>query len=409
MSEVLAVIKHFLSDAKSQVKFHRHIIKIDNLDKGQLGVLENIDELYQLFPEKDSLTAQEIKVYIKSKNPSRDTTYVEAIIDSSFEQNIGPEITQSLIEGVVEQHMAAKIMAIAAPIVSNQTRGGLIEVEDVLQEYHDLVALADRPDQLQDCDMSYQDAMEYRATDSGIKWPLKILNTCIGGVAPSLGLVAARPDKGKTSFLMNCLAYFAHQLKGTDHQLLYCGNEEGIVGLKARCGVSLLGVQTEWAEVNTVAFGQQVGAKNGGCIRFHGGITSVRDVETLIKRYEPVVVIADQIGKFKIPGSQLEGPAGLAQVYQWFREASNTYSTMVLGAAQLGASADNKQWPTMSDINASKTDVPGELDFYVAIGFLDETGMETVRFINVAKNKLKYGRKGRDQVSFSAETCRYKG
>jgi hypothetical protein len=407
--EVLSIIKHFLADSKAQVKFHRHIIKIDNLDKGQLGVLENIDELYQLFPDKGSLTAQEIKVYIKSKYPSRDNTYVEAIIDSSMGQQIGPEISQSLMEGVVEQHMAAKIMAICSPIVSNQKRGGLIETEDVLQEYHDLVALTDRPDQLQDCDMSYKDAMEFRATDSGIKWPLKILNTCIGGVSPSLGLVAARPDTGKTSFILNCLAYFALQLKGTDHQLLYCGNEEGIVGLKARCGVSLLGVETEWAEANTVAFGQQVEAKNGGCIRYHGGITSTRDVETLIKRYEPVVVVADQIGKFKIPGNQVEGPAGLALVYQWFREIGNTYNTMVLGAAQIGASGANKQWPTMSDINASKTDVPGELDFLITIGFLDETGMETVRFINVAKNKLKYGRKGRDQVTFSAETCRYKG
>jgi hypothetical protein len=326
-----------------------------------------------------------------------------------MEQKIGPEITRSLIETVVERHMAAKMMAICAPIVSNQKSGGLVEAEDVLQEYHDLVALSDRPDQLQDCDMSYQDAMEFRATDSGIKWPLKILNTCIGGVAPSLGLVAARPDKGKTSFLMNCLAFWAAQLRGTDHQLLYCGNEEGIVGLKARCGVSLLGVDTEWAEANTKAFGEQVSQRGGNCIRFHGGITNVRDVETLIKRYSPVAVIADQIGKFKIPGSQLEGPAGLAQVYQWFREAANTHSTMILGAAQLGASAENKQWPTMSDINASKTDVPGELDFLILIGFVDETGMETVRFVNVGKNKLKYGRKGRDQVTFSAERCRYKG
>jgi hypothetical protein len=407
--EILAVIKHFLTDAKSQVKFHRHIIKIDNLDKGQLGVLENIDELYQLFPEKDSLTAQEIKVYIRKKNPSRDTAYVDAIIDSSMDQKIGPEITQNLIEAVIERHMAAKIMAICSPIVSNQTSGGLIDTEDVMQEYHDLVAMKDRADQLQDCDMSFEDAMQYRATDSGIKWPLDILNKCIGGVAPSLGLVIARPDTGKTSFILNCLAYFAHQLKGTDHQLLYCGNEEGIVGLKARCGVSLLGVDTEWAEQNSRAFGQAVEAKNGGCIRFHGGVNNTRDVETLIKRYTPLVVVADQIAKFHIPGNKVEGPAGLALTYQWFREAGQTYNTMVMGVAQADIQGDNKQWITMANVNASKTDVPGELDWLIGIGFLNETGMENIRFVNIGKNKLKYGRKGRDQVTFNPETCRYTG
>ena len=101
MSEVLAIIKHFLSDSAHQVKFHRHIVKIDNLDKGQRGVLDNINELYELFPEKKSLTPQEIKVYIKSKNPSRDSTYVNAIVDSAMNQSIGPEITQSLIEAVI--------------------------------------------------------------------------------------------------------------------------------------------------------------------------------------------------------------------------------------------------------------------------------------------------------------------
>jgi hypothetical protein len=79
-----------------------------------------------------------------------------------------------------------------------------------------------------------------------------------------------------------------------------------------------------------------------------------------------------------------------------------------MGVAQADAAGANKQWLTMDNINASKTDVPGELDWGIGIGSVDEQGMETVRFINIFKNKLKYGRKGRDQVSFTAETCRYK-
>jgi hypothetical protein len=82
---------------------------------------------------------------------------------------------------------------------------------------------------------------------------------------------------------------------------------------------------------------------------------------------------------------------------------------MVIGVAQADIKGDNQQWLTMANVNASKTDVPGELDWLIGIGMLNEAGMETARFINVGKNKLKYGRKGRDQVSFSAETCRYKG
>jgi replicative DNA helicase len=405
--EVLAVIKHFMLDSSQQVKFHRHMKRIDNLDRGQEGVLDSIDELYQLFPDKNSLTTAELKAYIKKKNPSRDIEYVSAIIDSAMDQKIGKEVSQMLIEAVIERHMATKAMAIASPVVSNQKTGDwAIQTEAVLQEYYDLVGMADRADQLQDCDMSFQEAIEFRATDSGIKWPINPLNKAIGGVEPSLGLVIARPDCGKTSFILNCLAYFAAQLRGTDHQLLYCGNEEGIIGLKARFGVSLLGVESEWAEQNPQAFGQQVEQRNGSCVRFHSGVRSTRDVETLIKRYNPLVTVADQIAKFKIPGNTEEGPKALASVYSWFRNASQDFSTMVMAVAQADVKAG--QWVTMDNINGSKTDVPGELDWGIGIGMLDEPGMETTRFFNIFKNKMKYGRKGRGQVSFFPEKCRYK-
>jgi hypothetical protein len=303
--------------------------------------------------------------------------------------------------------MAAKAMAVCSPIVSNQKTGGFIELEDIMGEYRELCTLMDRPDTLNDCDVSFQEAIEYRATDSGIKWPIGILNKCMGGVEPSLGLVIARPDTGKTSFILNCLAYFALQLKGTDRQLLYCGNEEGIMGLKARCGVSLIGCKTEWAEQNARQFGELVDRKNGNCIRFHGGVRNTRDVEVLIKRYNPVVTVLDQLPKFVLPGNKAEGPVGMANVYGWFREKSQVYSTMMMGVAQ--ADAKSGIWINMDNINGSKTDVPGELDWGMGIGFDSEPGMEFARFINIFKNKMKYGRKGRDQVSFDPETCRYKG
>lgn len=408
MAELYSIIKHFMLDSASQVKFHRHVMKVDNIDKGQAGVLEHIDELYQLFPEKTSITEAELKTYIAHKFPSRDPSFTNDIITSAFAADIGPEITKSLIEAFIEKQMAAKSLGLGAPYVSNQKSGGWRSaLNEVIHEYDDLIDMSDRTDQLQDCDISYQEAMEFRATDSGIRWPIDILNKCMGGVEPNLGLIIARSDTGKTSFILNCLAYFAYQLKGTNQQLLYCGNEEGTIGLKARCGVSLLGVTTEWAENNTRAFGEQVTKKNGDCIRYHGGMRNVRDVEVLLKRYKPLVIVADQIAKFKIPGSKLEGPAGLAETYGWFRDKAKEYNTLVLGVAQADAKAHNQQWLSDIHINASKTDVPGELDFGIGIGFLIEAGMENIRFMNIFKNKQKYGRKGRGQVNFDAERCRY--
>jgi len=273
--EILSILKHFMTDSNQQVKFHRHMMKIDNLDRNHVQLFETLDELYTLFPDKSSVNVDEVRVYLQSKYPSRDMTYLVDVANSAMNQKIGKEVTLKLIESAIEYQMASKLMATCAAVISRQKTGVLLaETDSVTQEYSDLLTGADRPDQLQDCDISFEDAIRFRATDSGIKWPLTILNNCIGGVDPSLGLVIARPDTGKTSFILNCLAFFASQIKGTGRQLLYCGNEEGIEGLKARCGVSLLGVETEWAENNPREFGKRVLSRGGGCIRFHGGMRS---------------------------------------------------------------------------------------------------------------------------------------
>lgn len=403
--EILSVIKHFMNSAASQVKFHRHIMKIDNLDRGFREVLTTIDELYQLFPEKGNITPTELTTYFCRKFPSRDITYLTDIIKSAQEQTIGPEITINLIEAVIERHMAAKIAAVCAPVIGNQKTGVLSDVDEIMYEYRELCSTASQPDDLSECTMSFQEAIEYRAHDTGLRWPLKILNDCIGGYQPaSLGLVIARPDTGKTSFVLNSIAFLAHQLRGTDHQMLYCNNEEHIIGIKARFGVSLLGCNSLWAEQNPKEFDKQVSKKNGNCVRFHGGVRSTRAVEMLIKRYKPIVVVADQIAKIRIPGATKEGPAGLSEQYNWFRDKGQVNNFMTIAVAQAGTSAG--QWITMDDINASKTDVPGELDWGIGIGMVHDPGMEHVRFVNVYKNK--YGRKGRAQVKFDPDTCRYK-
>jgi len=405
--EILSILKHFMTDSNQQVKFHRHIKKIDNLDKNHAQLFDILDEIYTLFPEKSSVNTSEIRAYLTSKFPNRDHQYLVDVAESAMDQTIGKEVTLKLIESAIEYQMASKLMATCAAVISRQKTGVLLnETDQVTQEYSDLLTGADRPDQLQDCDMTFEEAIRFRATDSGIKWPLAILNNCLGGVDPSLGLVIARPDTGKTSFILNCMAYFASQIKGTDHQLLYCGNEEGIIGLKARLGVSLLGVTTEWAENNPREFGQRVTKHGGDCIRFHGGVRSTRDVETLLKRYEPIVTVLDQLPKFVLPGNKDEGPKGLANVYGWFRDKAKDYNTMMMGVAQAGASG--KQWINIDDINGSKTDVPGELDWGIGIGMVDDTGMESARFFNIFKNKQKYGRKGRAETVFFPEKCRYK-
>ena len=406
--EILSIIKYFLTDSTQESKWHSTVKGLGNLERGHLQAITTINEIYNAFPGKTSISLQGYEAYVKSKFPSRDHTSAMDVVNSAMATTTGKAITEKLLGDLIERQCATKSAAINAAIVSNQKSGGWVEKqEELLQDYYEMVAGVDRPDQLQDCDISFEDAIIYRASDSGILWPIKMLTKYLGGVEPSLGLIIARPETGKTSFILNCLAYFAAQLSGKDTQLLYLNNEEGIIGLKARFGVSLLGCETQWAEENPKAFGDAVKAKNGGCVRFHGGVRSTRDAETLIKRYNPLVTVLDQASKFVLPGNKEEGPVGRANVLSWFREKAQVYNTMIMGIMQAGYSQKPKQYLAMDDVNGSKTDVPGESDWAFGIGMTDEPGMEALRFFNIFRNKMKYGRKGRCTADFNPTTCRY--
>ena len=207
--EILSIIKFFLTDSTQESKWHSTVKGLGNLERGHLQAITTINEIYNAFPGKTSISLQGYEAYVKSKFPSRDHTSAMDVVNSAMATTTGKAITEKLLGDLIERQCATKSAAINAAIVSNQKSGGWVEKqEELLQDYYEMVAGVDRPDQLQDCDISFEDAIIYRASDSGILWPIKMLTKYLGGVEPSLGLIIARPETGKTSFILNCLAYF---------------------------------------------------------------------------------------------------------------------------------------------------------------------------------------------------------
>jgi hypothetical protein len=111
-----------------------------------------------------------------------------------------------------------------------------------------------------------------------------------------------------------------------------------------------------------------------------------RDVEDLCRSIEPKLIIIDQLDKIKgFDGDRYD--LELKKAYAWARELSAKYGP-VIGVCQASASADNKKWVGMNDVDSSKTGKQGEADWILGIGKTDNEESEFVRYFYLSKNKL---------------------
>ncbi len=126
----------------------------------------------------------------------------------------------------------------------------------------------------------------------------------------------------------------------------------------------------------------------------------------------PSLIIFDQIDKlqgFKAERDDLL----LGAKYQWARELAKQYGP-VIGVCQADGQGENVRWLTMAHVANAKTAKQAEADFILGIGCIHDPGWESIRFLNISKNKLigdgdtdPLLRHGKFQVALDPVIARY--
>jgi hypothetical protein len=241
--------------------------------------------------------------------------------------------------------------------------------------------------------------------EEGLVWRLKFLNTKLGPLPKkSLGHIIARSDGGKTAIALSEITHFAMQVQ--NRPLLYCSNEEDVDRVKKRGYCAMLGVSKVWLRNNLQEAEERWIMMNGNNIKFIKEVYEINKVKQLMDYYNPRVVIIDQGPNVAVDNKKLEGVARLKELYIQYRDLANKYDSSIVSLGQASINAENKKLLTMSNMDASKTDIPGQLDWLVGIGKLEERGYEEIRWLNIIKNKLT-GRYGNDQVLLRIATSRF--
>ena len=219
----------------------------------------------------------------------------------------------------------------------------------------------------------------------GLLWPLSSLNEVLGPLRRGdFGFVFARPETGKTTFLVHSVTHMAKQ---TEQPILWFNNEERGSKVMKRCYQSMFGIKLTTLFSNLPKYKQQFQELTKSNIKIYdkARITK-KEVEDLCNQINPSLIIFDQIDKIEgFDGERYD--LMLKRLYQWARELAKTYGP-VIAVCQAGGTGDNKKWLTLNDVDSSHTAKQGEADWVLGIGRVDKEGLEEVRYLHVSKNKL---------------------
>lgn len=221
--------------------------------------------------------------------------------------------------------------------------------------------------------------------------PLVINDRVGGGALPGHHiLIYGRPDAGKSTFAINLAGAMGLRQK----RVLYVGNEDQIDVLKARMVSRITGMTWEEVERNkqkAIDLYRKRGAEEYITMLqlTHGTTDALRRKLDELKDID--VLVLDQIRNIEGEGDGLTKQ--LEHTAKKVRSILLDYSLIGASVTQANDRTERHgqeppMWLTMSDVDSSRTGLPGQADLMIGVGVTTELDQRNQRALSFPKNKL---------------------
>lgn len=382
--------------------------KIDNLETHIRLILNAIQSYFRKYPDNRIVSVEELETYFFWVNPQlRESEMYITIFDRLRAIRVdNPELLADILNSVIERHMMTKIQITAASVLNEAIPTGILEIKEHIANYEELTGTVKDGD-LDVCVTPLIELLK-QSNGDGLRWKLEFLRRTFGPLQGTmLGHVFARPDVGKTSFAISEAVHWAYQLRNTEDCVLYLNNEEAIGRIRLLAYMSLINKNRLWLDRNPIEAEAKFVEFGGNHLKLIGDVHFIDQVEKYIDQFRPRVVIVDQGAKVQIPiKGEEHGVWRLQKLYNTYRELGKKYGCDLITLGQADNAAEGRKWLHLNNLDSSKTAVPGELDFCLGIGKINDPGYEHARYFSVVKNKLT-GIYERATVYFDQGTCRF--
>lgn len=326
-----------------------------------------------------------------TKNPVATTSEInefrDVIDDLKRCESITPAIASDVIETLWRQEIGRDVSHIGINMAEGDS-SAMGKLHALLESVKDGYIADDFGEPTTD---NIYELLSETSDDNRWKFNIETLSRHVYGIGPSeFGVLFARPETGKSAFLVSIIAGpngFCQQGART----LYLGNEEKTTRTKLRAIQACSGMtREEIADNPDLAMAKYQSIKD----RLIMKDVQEWDLDT-IDRYcskiNPDVLCIDQADKVNISGNYTASHERLKELYRSLRELAKRHDCALIGVSQASAEAEGKTRIDFSMLEGSKTSKAAEADLILGIGKAssgDDNEPDNRRFINVSKNKL---------------------
>lgn len=317
---------------------------------------------------------------------NKDKEFNHGLLENLKTLDVSDTTSQILLAGLIKKKKLKELS-----LAAYEAYEGKKEFQDVME----LAAQLSVEPQTEDNDEDFQfvsdsltELVEAAVSTPGLRWRLSTLNRMLGSLRKgNFGFVFARPETGKTTFLASEISFMCSQLKDEDGPIIWLANEEPGANVKLRVYQAWFGIDMTTLLSNIGHWEQLFIEQSKGKIKIlDKAIIHKNTVEKLCKKFQPSLVIFDQIDKITGFDNDRED-LRLGSIYQWARELAKMYCPTI-GICQADGTGEGVKWLTMGHVANAKTAKQAEADWILGIGKQNADGYESIRYLHLSKNKL---------------------
>lgn len=341
-----------------------------------------LDALLTQVDRKVSL--DEFKAFLEASgalNREKERDIYLQLLEILEKAEIGEDLLHNLLLQIKQKEIAERLGTTSFEFAEGKR--SLEDIQTIYESFGKIESSIKEPVFVTD---NLEELYQQTIASQGLRWRLKSLNRMLGSLRKGdFGFIFARPETGKTTFLASEVSYFAEQ---AETPIIWINNEEQGNKVMIRVQQASLGMTLDELMGDRIGNQRQYFERTKRNIRLHDDSTiSKRQIEDLLHRLSPSLVVIDQIDKIKGFVGDRED-LRLGTIYQWARELAKQYCP-IIGVCQADGTAEGVKRLHMGHITNAKTSKQAEADFIIGIGKTNEQGMENTRYINVSKNKLQ--------------------
>lgn len=391
----------------------RALVQPAALSKETGALLEDFGKYFEAFPSHDVIDLVTFLTQFKHWHKGITDERVREFARIMQNAMVEPDEDQRafIVQQLADQDLTVKL----ANFVERFSEGDVGDVMSEVNTMFDRYKVSRGIKQVKFIDTPIRELMKDDFNDDGIKWRLHCLNSSMRALrGGDFGIIAGRPDKGKTSFIASEISFMAPQLP-PDRNVLWLNNEGPGKRIIPRVWQAALNLtMTEMVALDRAdKLEEQFLAYMGRfdkvrIVDIHGMNNS--QVDMIIEANNAGVIVYDMIDNIGGFGDAARNDLKLEFMYQWGRERSVKYDAIGLATSQISSDGDGLQFPTLSMLKDSKTGKQGACDFQLMIGAVNDPNQQMARFIGLPKNKMQRPDAPKDpraEVIFDAIRSRY--